>query len=153
RHGPPPREAGAGRRARCLRQVARDDEARGEAAARRQTRGKHGARGRDMTPVGAGRRGGVARAGGVARGRAARAGCAGLLVAVAPALPAQARAQGEVTMSGSSVAQADLADLAYFYGRATPNAPRFTLVGGGTTIGITDAARGVVDAGMVSRNL
>jgi phosphate transport system substrate-binding protein len=90
------------------------------------------------------------------RGGGAWRGCAALaLVTVALALPAQARARarGEVTMSGSSVAQAVLADLAYFYGRVTPDAPRFTLVGGGTTIGITDAARGITDAGMVSRNL
>ena len=33
------------------------------------------------------------------------------------------------------------------------HAPRFSLVGGGTGTGIADAARGVVDAGMVSRNL
>ena len=40
-----------------------------------------------------------------------------------------------------------LADLAYFYRRAVPHAPRFSLVGGGTGAGIADAARGVVDAG------
>jgi phosphate transport system substrate-binding protein len=74
-----------------------------------------------------------------------------VVLALAAAAPAQARTT--ITMSGSSVAQAVLADLAYFYGRATPNAPRFELVGGGTTTGITDAARGIVDAGMVSRNL
>jgi phosphate transport system substrate-binding protein len=74
-------------------------------------------------------------------------------IVVALALPAPAGAQRTITMSGSSVAQAVLADLAYFYGRATPGAPRFSLVGGGTTIGIIDASRGIVDAGMVSRNL
>jgi phosphate transport system substrate-binding protein len=46
-----------------------------------------------------------------------------------------------------------VADLAYFYGRASSAAPRFSLVGGGTATGITDAARGIVDAGMVSREL
>ena len=66
--------------------------------------------------------------------------------------PARA-ADTTITMSGSSVAQAVLADLAYFYGHVTPSPPRFSFVGGGTTIGITDAARGVVDAGMVSRDL
>jgi ABC-type phosphate transport system substrate-binding protein len=69
-------------------------------------------------------------------------------VALALAFPVPAgAAQSTITMSGSSVAQAVLADLAYFYGRATPGAPRFTLVGGGTTTGISDTARSVVDAG------
>jgi phosphate transport system substrate-binding protein len=76
-----------------------------------------------------------------------------VLALAAVVVPAQAQARGEITMSGSTTAHAVVADLAYFYGRATPRAPRFTLVGGGTTIGITDTARGVVDAGMVSRNL
>jgi len=74
-------------------------------------------------------------------------------LALALALPAPAHAQATLTMSGSSVAQAVVADLAYFYGRANPDAPRFSLVGGGTTIGIIDASRKIVDAGMVSRNL
>ena len=72
-----------------------------------------------------------------------------LALAVAP----RAHAATTITMSGSSVAEAVLADLAYFYSHATRTAPRFSFVGGGTTTGITDAARGVVDAGMVSRNL
>jgi phosphate transport system substrate-binding protein len=68
-------------------------------------------------------------------------------------MAAPAGAQTTITMSGSTSAQPLIADLAYFYGRATPNAPRFSMVGGGTNSGIIDAARGIVDAGMVSRNL
>ena len=46
-------------------------------------------------------------------------------------------------MSGSSVAQAVLADLAYFYGRAVPATRRASRSSAaGPTIGITDAARG-----------
>ncbi len=71
-----------------------------------------------------------------------------LLVWAAPA-----QAQPTISMSGSSVAQAVIADLAYFYRHAVHDPPRFSLVGGGTGIGIADATRGVVDAGMVSRNL
>jgi phosphate transport system substrate-binding protein len=81
-----------------------------------------------------------------------RAAFAAVALALVAATPARA-ADTTITMSGSSVAQAVLADLAYFYGRVTPSSPRFSFVGGGTTIGITDAARGVVDAGMVSRDL
>jgi phosphate transport system substrate-binding protein len=70
------------------------------------------------------------------------------LAALALAAPAP-----PVSMSGSSVAQAVVADLAYFYGHQHPKARRFSLVGGGTGTGIADAARGIVDAGLVSRNL
>ena len=34
-----------------------------------------------------------------------------------------------------------------------PHATRFALVGGGTEMGIADAARGIVDAGLVDRPL
>jgi phosphate transport system substrate-binding protein len=78
-----------------------------------------------------------------------RAALLAVLVALAAAAPARA---ATVTMSGSSVAEALIADLAYFYRHAVPHA-RFALSGGGTGTGIADAARGVVDAGMVSRNL
>jgi phosphate transport system substrate-binding protein len=54
-------------------------------------------------------------------------------------------------MSGSSSALPVLADLAYFYRRETRRPPRFALVGGGTATGFADAARGIVDAGMISR--
>jgi phosphate transport system substrate-binding protein len=75
------------------------------------------------------------------------------LAVVLCALPASARAQTTITMSGSTTAHSLVADLAFFYGRAHPGDARFELVGGGTTAGVTDAARGIVDAGMVSRNL
>ena len=58
-----------------------------------------------------------------------------------------------VTLSGSTTPAAVVADLAYFYGRAVPSAPRFEIVGGGTQTGIADAARGITSAGMVSREL
>ena len=56
-------------------------------------------------------------------------------------------------MSGASPVQALVADLAFFYRRETPRAPRFSIVGGGTGTGIADAARGIVDAGMSGRAL
>ena len=49
--------------------------------------------------------------------------------------------------------QALVADLAYFYRHAVPDPPRFSLLGGGANTGVADAARGVVDAGMLARNL
>jgi ABC-type phosphate transport system substrate-binding protein len=58
-----------------------------------------------------------------------------------------------ITMSGASPAQAVVADLAYFYRREHRDAPRFSIVGGGTGTGIADAARGVVDAGLSGRAL
>jgi phosphate transport system substrate-binding protein len=79
------------------------------------------------------------------------AGTAVLVLALA-APPARA-APPTIDMSGSSAAQPVLADLAYFYGRTRDDPPRFTIVGGGSSIGVADAARGVVDAGMVSREL
>lgn len=72
-----------------------------------------------------------------------------LLLTPAPA-PGAART---ITMSGASPAQAVVADLAYFYRRENRDAPRFSLVGGGTGIGIADAARGIVDAGLSGRAL
>jgi phosphate transport system substrate-binding protein len=79
-----------------------------------------------------------------------RAALLAVLVALAAAAPARA---ATVTMSGSSVAEALVADLAYYYGHAVRHAPRFSLTTGGTSTGLSDAARGVVDAGLVSRNL
>jgi phosphate transport system substrate-binding protein len=79
---------------------------------------------------------------------------AALLAALALlVLAPRAQAAPTITMSGSSVAEALVADLAYFYRHASHHPPRFSLVGGGTGTGLTDAARGVVDAGLVSRNL
>jgi phosphate transport system substrate-binding protein len=58
-----------------------------------------------------------------------------------------------ITFSGSTTTQPLVADLAHFYRRAVPTAPRIEIVGGGTATGITDAARGIVSAGMASREL
>ena len=67
--------------------------------------------------------------------------------------PAAAAAARTITMSGATPAQAVVADLAYFYRREARNAPRFSLVGGGTGAAIADAARGIVDAGLSGREL
>jgi phosphate transport system substrate-binding protein len=79
---------------------------------------------------------------------------AGVLVVLA-ALPASAAAkpQPTVTMSGTGVTQALLADLAYFYRHAVPEPPRFAFLGGGANTGVADAARRVVDAGMLARSI
>ncbi|MBE2317566.1 substrate-binding domain-containing protein [Solirubrobacter sp. CPCC 204708] len=96
---------------------------------------------------------GPARGRGAALKRARRllgaATVASLLLTPSPA-PGAART---ITMSGASPAQAVVADLAYFYRRERADAPRFSLVGGGTGIGIADAARGIVDAGLSGRGL
>jgi Subtilase family len=54
-----------------------------------------------------------------------------------------------IALSGSTVAGAAVAEVL----DARPHATRFTLVGGGTDMGIADAARGIVDAGLVDRPL
>jgi phosphate transport system substrate-binding protein len=71
----------------------------------------------------------------------------------ATAAPAATAKAPTISMSGSTVTEAVLADLVYFYGHAVKDPPRFSLVGGGTGIGLADVTRGVVDAAMVSRNL
>jgi phosphate transport system substrate-binding protein len=73
------------------------------------------------------------------------------LVALAPAAPA--RAETTITMSGSPVTGALVADLAYFYRHDVRDPPRFSLAGGATATGIADAARGIADGGLVSRGL
>jgi len=80
---------------------------------------------------------------------------AGALLVVVACLcaAAPARAQPTITMSGSVVTQALVADLAYYYRHAVRDAPRFSLTGGVTGTGIADAERGIVDAGMVLRDL
>jgi Subtilase family len=55
----------------------------------------------------------------------------------------------EITLSGSSTTGAEVAEVL----RERPHATRFQLVGGGTEMGIADAARGIVDAGLVDRPL
>jgi subtilisin family serine protease len=52
-------------------------------------------------------------------------------------------------LSGSSAAGAEVAEVL----RLRPHATRFQLVGGGTEMGIADAVRGIVDAGLVDRPL
>jgi hypothetical protein len=54
-----------------------------------------------------------------------------------------------ITLSGSTPAGTAVTEV--LGGR--PHATRFTLVGGGTEMGIADAARGIVDAGLVDRPL
>jgi phosphate transport system substrate-binding protein len=68
----------------------------------------------------------------------------------AGAPPATART---ITMSGSTPTAALTADLAYFYRRHVRHPPRFSIVGGGTGTGIADAARGIVEVGLASRDL
>ena len=79
---------------------------------------------------------------------AAAAALTATLIAAAPAQGAPT-----IVMSGEQVTQALVADLAYFYRRETPRAPRFSLTTGGTAAGIADAVRGVTDAALVSREL
>jgi phosphate transport system substrate-binding protein len=71
-----------------------------------------------------------------------------VLVAAAPA-----HAAPTITMSGSVVTEALVADLAYFYRHAVRDPPRFSLAGGVTASGIADAQRGIVQGGLVARNL
>jgi len=68
-------------------------------------------------------------------------------------LAPRAQAAPTIAMSGSPVAEAVVADLAYFYRQTLRHPPRFSLTGGDTDTGIADAARGIVSAGLVSRNL
>jgi phosphate transport system substrate-binding protein len=78
----------------------------------------------------------------------------GLLAVVATlALAAPARGESTITMSGSVVTRALVADLAYFYRHDERNPPRFSLAGGVTATGIADARNGIVDGGMVARAL
>jgi phosphate transport system substrate-binding protein len=76
-----------------------------------------------------------------------------LLLLPAPAPADAAKQPVTVTLSGTAVTQALVADLAYFYRHAVPDPPRFSLLGGGANTGVADAARGVVDAGMLARDL
>jgi phosphate transport system substrate-binding protein len=76
-----------------------------------------------------------------------------LTVAALLLVAAPAPAQPTITMSGSVVVRALVADLAYFYRHAVADPPRFSLAGGATATGIADTERGVVAAGMTARNL
>jgi phosphate transport system substrate-binding protein len=75
---------------------------------------------------------------------------AALAAAAALAVPAGAPA-ATVDVSGSTTALPLVADLAWFYRHDVERPGRFTLVGGGTSAGIADAARGIVDIGLASR--
>jgi phosphate transport system substrate-binding protein len=79
---------------------------------------------------------------------------AALLAAVAMlAVATDARAAPTITLSGQQITEALVADLAYFYRHAVRHPPRFDIRGGGTSGGIADTARGIVDGGLVSRDL
>jgi phosphate transport system substrate-binding protein len=78
---------------------------------------------------------------------------AALAAVAALAGAAPAHAAPTITMSGSVITRALVADLAYFYRHAVRDPPRFSLAGGVTASGIADAERGVVRAGMVARGL
>jgi subtilisin family serine protease len=54
-----------------------------------------------------------------------------------------------IALSGSSTAGAEVAEVL----RNRPHATSFQLVGGGSEMGIADAVRGIVDAGLVDRAL
>ena len=87
------------------------------------------------------------------RRRALIAACAcGLAIAGLGAAPAPA-AHREVQIAGSTTMVPVVADLAFFYRRSVRHPPRFVLNGGGTQVGISDAARGIVDVGLVGRAL
>ena len=77
-------------------------------------------------------------------------GPAGELIASATARVGGASpAPDTITLSGSSAAGAEVAEVL----ANRPHATRFQLVGGGTDMGLADAARGIVDAGLVDRPL
>ena len=67
------------------------------------------------------------------------------------ALSAAAKSRRRISLSGSNVALPLVADLAFYYRRAVRHPPRFTLTGGGSAAGLSDAARGIVDVGLTIR--
>jgi phosphate transport system substrate-binding protein len=76
--------------------------------------------------------------------------CAVLAAAAALAMPTAAPA-ATIDISGSASALPLVADLAWFYRHDVRRPGRFTLLGGGTSAGVGDAARGIVDIGLASR--
>jgi phosphate transport system substrate-binding protein len=76
-----------------------------------------------------------------------------LALAAALVLAAPARGQATVTMSGSVVTRALVADLAYFYRHEVPDPPRFQLAGGVSATGIADVVNRVSNGGMIARSL
>jgi phosphate transport system substrate-binding protein len=85
-----------------------------------------------------------------ARGWIAGLGAVACAATFAPAAPAATRT---LTFSGSTPTGALTADLAYFYRHSVRRAPRFSIVGGNTGLGIADVKRRIVDVGLVSRDL
>ena len=55
-----------------------------------------------------------------------------------------------IALSGSNVALPLVADLAFDYRRTVRRPPRFTLTGGGSAAGLSDAPRGIVDIGLTT---
>jgi phosphate transport system substrate-binding protein len=78
-----------------------------------------------------------------------------LALAVLLALaPSTAMAQSPpITMSGAAITASLTADLAFFYRREVRSPPRFDLVGGTSTTGISDVSRRVSDVGLTARAL
>ena len=64
---------------------------------------------------------------------------------------AAAKSRRRISLSGSNVALPLGADLAFYYRRTVRRPPRFTLTGGGSAAGLSDASRGIVDVGLTIR--
>jgi phosphate transport system substrate-binding protein len=76
-----------------------------------------------------------------------------LATAILGLATATADAAATISMNGSQVTENLVADLAYFYRHSVRHAPSFALASGDTASGISDAERGVVNAGLVARGL
>jgi hypothetical protein len=73
----------------------------------------------------------------------------GRIASAAASVGSASPAPDTIALSGSSAAGAKVAEVL----RSRPHATAFQLVGGGTEMGLADAARGIVDAGLVDRAL
>jgi hypothetical protein len=71
------------------------------------------------------------------------------IASAAASVGAGSPAPPTIALSGSSTAGAEVAEVL----QSREHATRFQLVGGGTDMGLADAARGIVDAGLVDRPL
>ena len=69
-----------------------------------------------------------------------------------PRAPAPVSTPNTIVLSGSETVGALVADLIYYYRRADPRAPRFTLIQSSTVVGVADALRGVVGVGLAARD-
>jgi ABC-type phosphate transport system substrate-binding protein len=74
------------------------------------------------------------------------------VVTLAATTAAPARA-ATISMGGSQIAGAVVADLAYFYRHEVKRPPRFEITRTGTDPGIADLSRRITDAALVSREL